>query len=363
MVGIFLSLIGSIAGCGQRGSSSESSISSDTTSVSQSQEMKESLLSTSATEEQLTNTSQTKEESNGQAMDLEQIQKGDYSSLIGEWEEVAIFFNRLDGQGSQWVAPREDELNITQTEVENQGVILSSSGLFAEDKENEVSYTAEMGYLAASSYAGTAIWTASFHPVGVDLMDFGIAAPENIDADSERIAIGTTHYIKVFKRNKASNQTNQVDTTTSSLDINEIERGNYASANGQWENSHGDTITIDNETILFSNITSTGESATINTLTVDIPDANGTDGKPVVEEGVGGIQAPRYDPHLRTSQIEGYVTLQTNYTNAQLCISFLPQVVEGNIQNGELDREKIVAVGTQNGPTVVPDDMVYYRID
>lgn len=36
-------------------------------------------------------------------MNLSQIKAGDYSSLLGEWEEVAVSLNRHDGNGSIWL--------------------------------------------------------------------------------------------------------------------------------------------------------------------------------------------------------------------------------------------------------------------
>lgn len=360
---VWLCVLGILSGCNANNESSEKIESSGTKESRLTREIDDRTTDTQAVSEEITSVSQAEEENDTTAMDFEQIQQGDYTSLLGDWKEIAVFFNKLDGQGSQWIAPRGDKMEISVDALENQANTLSHRGLFSENQENEVNYEIKQGYLHAASYAGTNIWIASFYPKNVELDDFGVEPPTSIDSTTDRIAVGTNHYIQIFQRTSESTSDDQNASVSLAMSLNEIKEGNYSSVNGTWKNNLGDTITVEHQTISFSNITTYGEAAEIDELHINIPSANGADGTPLVEEGIGGIQRPRYAPQLETSQVEGYVTLQTNYSDGLLCISFLPSGISGDIQEGDSSREKIVALGTQNGPTVVSNELVYYRVD
>lgn len=360
VVGLGLVSVLMLGACnqGKTSTSSSETVSTSTTKTKQSSSLEESTTSSNMEQTSSSESSEVTEMS----MDFAQIQQGDYSSLQGSWEEVAVSLNRHDGTGNTWIEGQNEQIEISQNQIVDGNMTISGSVLHDGENKN-LSFRQADGYLAADSDDGAIIWNVYFYPKGVALADWGEEIPETIDTSKERIVIRTSNnnYIQVFQKSDEAVSNLQPTASQNQMNLSEIKTGDYTSVEGSWVNARGATLEIANQRIILTDLTGYGEGGTITGLRLDMPDSNGADGQPIVEEGQGGIVSPRYNPELRVVDDAGFVTLNTTYTGALLCVSFLPERVAGDIQGGDIQQEKIVAIGTQNNATAVPADYVYYR--
>lgn len=145
------------------------------------------------------------------------------------------------------------------------------------------------------------------------------------------------------------------------MNLSEIRSGSYASLNGTWKNGLGKTILVVDDVMIFSDVVGQDEAGTVAGLNLDVPNWNGTDGTPEIVPFMGGTHRPQYNQMLIPTEYQGIISLKSELPSAVLYISFLPKGIIGEIQGGMIDQEKIIAVGTQNTPTAVPENIVYYR--
>lgn len=335
-------------------------------------EIEETAFSTSTVESAVNQTSETVEDKKieEKQMDLSQIQNGDYGSLLGDWEEVAISMNGHDGKGSQWRKPQGGTLTVSQNEITN-GAITLIGDVLKESEEQAVTFQKE-DYLVANSSGGAVIYSVYFYPKGVALRDFGEDIPERIKTDTDRIIIrsSSNSYVQVFEK-KVTDKVNESSAKTTQstekkdlvMDIGQIETGDFSSINGIWKNERGAQLTVNDDQIEFSDVTGLDDPAIITGLSLSIIDWNAPDGSPALQVGRGGIDVPRYDQELRTQTTDGYVSLASTLPASVIYISFLPEGVTGDTQDGNSSQEKIISIATQNNPTLVNNEHVYYRID
>jgi hypothetical protein len=145
------------------------------------------------------------------------------------------------------------------------------------------------------------------------------------------------------------------------MNLSEIRSGSYASLNGTWTNGLGQTILVADDVMSFSDVVGQGQAGTVAGLTLDVPNWDGADGTPESVPFMGGTHRPQYNQMLIPTEYQGIISLKSELPSAVLYISFLPKGIIGEIQGGRIDQEKIIAVGTQNTPTAVPENRVYYR--
>lgn len=149
-----------------------------------------------------------------------------------------------------------------------------------------------------------------------------------------------------------------------SMNISQIQQGDYSSLNGTWGNGLGNTIFVANNTMSFTDISNQKEAAEITGLNVDIPQLNSPEGTPELVSFMGNSdKVSSYEQQLGIEENQGFVSLRSNLPGAVIYVSFLPKGTMGDILEGDTDRDKIVAVGTQNTATSVRADYVYYKID
>lgn len=324
------------------------------------------VSSSTTTSSAKTSTTSTEAEKNNK-MDLSQIKTGDFSSLLGDWQIVAVSLNRQDGNGDSWIDPRGDQLTVTETQLTSGNMTLSGNTL-NDGEDKAVTYSEKDGYLQADTTAGAIVWNLSFYPADVPMENWG-ELPPAIDQKKERVVIRTSNnnYVQVFQRKEAGAAT----TTSSSaeaaapavtMDPEKIRTGDYSSIAGTWKNGRGATIVVNGDTMEFSDISGLGWPAKLTGLTVDIPSQNSPEGTPKQVEYMGGTTIDAYKPEMKVSEYNGYTYFTSTIPGALISVAFLPSGMMGELQSGQVDQEKIIAIGTQNSATSVPEDVVYYKV-
>ncbi|MEI5993858.1 DUF6287 domain-containing protein [Candidatus Enterococcus mansonii] len=148
------------------------------------------------------------------------------------------------------------------------------------------------------------------------------------------------------------------------MNLSQIQQGDYSSLNGAWGNGLGQTIFVENNTIKFTDISNQKQPAEIMGLSVDIPTLNSPDGTPELVSYMGeNNKVKSYEQQLTLEENQGFIALKSNLPSAAIYVSFLPKGIMGDLLEGDISKDKIVAVGTQNTGTAVRADYVYYKIE
>lgn len=108
-------------------------------------------------------------------MNLEQIQSGDYSSLLGTWKEIAYTDNMYDGRGLQWHMATPERVSSTisvspdKIKYNESVMIFQGNTLTDADGSHLLSFFNDGTSLSADlSDPYTRInWNVSFYPKGV----------------------------------------------------------------------------------------------------------------------------------------------------------------------------------------------------
>lgn len=148
------------------------------------------------------------------------------------------------------------------------------------------------------------------------------------------------------------------------MDLSQIQQGEYSSLNGVWKNGLGNTIFVGNTTMSFTDISNQNQAAEINGLNVNIPTLNSPEGTPELVSFMGDTnKVQSYEQQLGIEENQGFISLRSNLPSAVIYVSFLPKGIMGDLLEGDVNKDKIVAVGTQNTATSVRAEYVYYKVD
>ena len=136
-------------------------------------------------------------------MDFSQIQQGNYESLLGNWQEVAVSGNHHDGTGSKWEASQgTDTLEITKDKLTNGSLTLQGNNL-NDGTARPIIFTQKDGYLNANlaDQSVAVNYAVYFYPKGITMSGFGDDMPASIDNSKNRIVIWTSNnsYTEVFQ--------------------------------------------------------------------------------------------------------------------------------------------------------------------
>lgn len=107
--------------------------------------------SSSAEEKEVTEQSNMKQE-----MDFDQIKQGNYSSLLGEWEEIAVSLNRHDGNGNIWVASKGETISISQNKISNESMTLQG-GIINDGESKTVSFSPIFPFFETPAIIATSV--------------------------------------------------------------------------------------------------------------------------------------------------------------------------------------------------------------
>ncbi|WP_430602676.1 hypothetical protein IGJ02_003145 [Enterococcus sp. DIV0724b] len=156
----------------------------------------------------------------------------------------------------------------------------------------------------------------------------------------------------------------QANEAIESMNLSQIQQGDFTSLNGTWVNGLGNTIFVENATMSFTDISNQKQAGEITGLNVDIPNLNSADGTPNLVSYMGDSNKVKsYEQQLGLEENQGFISLRSNLPGAVIYVSFLPKGVMGDIIEGDISSDKIVAVGTQNTATSVRAEYVYYKAD
>nr|WP_242596532.1 DUF6287 domain-containing protein [Enterococcus plantarum] len=156
----------------------------------------------------------------------------------------------------------------------------------------------------------------------------------------------------------------QANEAIESMNLSQIQQGDFTSLNGTWVNGLGNTIFVANNTMSLTDISNQKQAAEITGLNVDIPQLNSPEGTPeLVSYMSDSNKVKSYEQQLGIEENRGFVSLRSNLPSAVIYVSFLPKGIMGDILEGDITRDKIVAVGTQNTATSVRAEYVYYKAD
>lgn len=174
------------------------------------QQATNTATSSSVETEQVT----TQPEKKSIAMALDEIKTGNYQSLLGDWQEVAVSFNRHDGKGNIWESgSRGDGLTITANQIKNGPMTIIGNTLNDGTDSHKLTFGDKAGYLTADTNDAAVIWNVSVYPKGVALTNWGADVPTTVDENKDRLIIRTSNnnYIEVFQRDGGSTTQTTVD--------------------------------------------------------------------------------------------------------------------------------------------------------
>lgn len=364
--GGLLLTMGLLVGCGESKIEKNDAIVQKTEQTITKKKKNEAASSEAVNEtEKQTEAKETSSEKEMTGMNLDQIQKGDYTSLEGEWKQIAISMNRHDSKGDTWMEPRGDSLTVTKEQLENGYAKLKGETLTYRDQEVPMTYRNDNGILSGDA---TSAWSISFYPKGVPMMNMGPDMPDTIKEETERVFIreAGNNFVQIFEKKSEASSEETTEIKEEGMTLSALKSGDYTSINGTWKNNQGDTLEVKDNILTFSNIEGAeGQSkkGTVSGLSLDIPELNEADGSPQsVDMGEGRLLS-KYKKELVGNEESGFYYLSGNMGMARFYVAFLPSGVMGRLTDAEQNQDKIVAGGSQNDVTAVSGQTVYYRLD
>ena len=297
-------------------------------------------------------------------MNLADIVAHNYTSIAGEWHDMAVSVNKQNARGFVWEGARGDKLTVTAQELQfGDYATLKGAELILTNETRQLEFKKEKDgkIVGADSYEGAVPYNLMFYPKGVALEDWGDDLPQDLSTENERIIFRTKSFVQVFERDGTSEPkiVNHV-----AFKMEAIEKADYTSANGTWRNAKGETIVVKGNRIELSDIQSYGDKtlpATVSGLTIDIPSENDTKGQPL-ETTIGATDTiPVYSQKLNARKEEGAVYLQGTAYRAMLLVAFIPSGATGGVGTSDTTKDRMVTLITQNSLEGNDGSYVYYK--
>lgn len=186
----------------------------------------------------------TKDSSSTASMNFKQIQTGDYTSLQGNWKEIAH-----TGNGQSITQGGVDSLTVSQDTIS--AVVTIKGGVLTDTAgDHQLDFQNKNGVLTANlaDASNAAInWSVTFYPKNT-------TREYNVDGSSAKntqnmIVIWTSNnsYTEIFAQTPSDAATTP---KTSGLDLTQIAANNFSSLVGTWKNAQdGKTIVVTNQTM------------------------------------------------------------------------------------------------------------------
>lgn len=141
------------------------------------------------------------------SMDINSIQNGDYSTLKGNWEEVAVSGSGLHGgQGLQWSKDPTDlssNMKIENGGISDGDILLNGNQIYEGGAPNYADYAAENGALTASTDNddNPTNYAVKFYPKGVPIdMPFNNGVADDTSANRVIFWNSSNNYSELFKQ-------------------------------------------------------------------------------------------------------------------------------------------------------------------
>lgn len=183
-------------------------------------------------------------------MNLTQIKKGDYSSLLGNWTQIGYQSPMLaERPGMRVIEGGTGSLNISKNTITSDSISIRDQALTDNAGSHNLSFQTKDNVLTANlNDQSVAInWSVTFYPKGTT-NDFKTASGP-IGNNQNIIAIWTSNnnYTEIFTQNA----TKQVAATTkANLNLDQLAQNDFSSLVGTWKNAHdGKTIVVTDKTM------------------------------------------------------------------------------------------------------------------
>ncbi|MCZ2492056.1 DUF6287 domain-containing protein [Dellaglioa carnosa] len=304
-----------------------------------------------------------------QTMDFSKITQGDYTSLLGDWKEVAATVNYSNGKGVVWSTSTDSKLSITKNQLTDESIKLQGNTLVDYQGSNSVKFNKKDGYLMAQSDDGAIARDVVFYPEGIAFNPGIDGKPTSIDDSKDRIVISSSGgfqqiYEKVDGSTSVKKNSNVSSTDKAKMDINEIKTGDYATIDGTWKNKHGREINVGHDTMKFTDITGFKQAGEVRNLKLNIPELNLANGKPKLAGLYQSGDELMYKQQLQSTITDGALELKGSVSRSGLFVFFLPKGTKGELTAGDISKDKIVALSTQGELSMmVTESDVYYRVN
>lgn len=243
-------------------------------------------------------------------MNMEEIQKGNYQSITGQWQAVAINVNYFDGEGYVWLPPRQSkELEVSDTQIVNGGIKLASNQLEVNGEAVPVEFQSQEEKLFVHANQGALRYGIYFYPknVSINSGDDAEVLPKTIDPQREHIAvyIHAGRIMTVYERvesKKDLDKMNHIENKGFAMDLSGITEGDFSTIAGTWKNNQNQTVKITKNKMEIADIGYQEEkvSAIIENMQLTIPEWTEADGTIQTRELIAG-PGPKYD---RTLQVQ-----------------------------------------------------------
>ena len=180
-----------------------------------------------------------------QAMNLTQVKRGDYSQLVGVWQQVATTYNRQDGHGMHYKMGGDHVLSVSKQTITDGNVSLRGDQFTDGDAtKHAVEFKADQGGQVALLRDAAKIgvnWSVTFYPKGS-------TSAIKLNADSKKntenlIAIWDSgdQYTAIYAQPTAK-------TTATQLNLAQLSDNDFSSLVGRWKNPAGKVVTVTNRT-------------------------------------------------------------------------------------------------------------------
>lgn len=243
-------------------------------------------------------------------MNMEEIQKGNYQSITGQWQAVAINVNYFDGEGYVWLPPRQSkELEVSDTQIVNGGIKLASNQLEVNGEAVPVEFQSQEEKLFVHANQGALRYGIYFYPknVSINSGDDAEVLPKTIDPQREHIAvyIHAGRIMTVYERvesKKDLDKMNHIENKGFAMDLSGITEGDFSTIAGTWKNNQNQTVKITKNKMEIADIGYQEEkvSAIIENMQLTIPEWTEADGTIQTRELIAG-PGQKYD---RTLQVQ-----------------------------------------------------------
>lgn len=194
----------------KRKSSSEKSTQSSSSESASQASVQSSQTATSASTVKRTTATSSSASSSAPAksatMDFNAIKAGDYSSLIGNWRDVAEAYNSYDGKGIHWGSvDTPGQLTITTNSIRTSEMSMNQDGVISsQDQTGQATFSQRGGGLWADANVGAIAWDIAFFPKGQSVASVieSSTQPTGVDNSREHVVVRTSNngLVQVFER-------------------------------------------------------------------------------------------------------------------------------------------------------------------
>jgi hypothetical protein len=177
-------------------------------------------------------------------MNFAQIQKGNFSSLTGNWTELLEGLNRQNGTRLSLTAGSGQQLNLTASTIKTADMQITGTKLTDNTGAHQLTYTNKNGVLSATLADADSVainWGVTFYPKNTTSQYGYMAGTKANDQNLLVVLTSNNSFTQVFAQNVTAAQKNAVQ----SMNLTQVDQENFTSLVGTWKNpTSGKTIVV-----------------------------------------------------------------------------------------------------------------------